>query len=182
MGNSDEAGRLTNRALFNAQEVDALEAVYLWQWQLGRIRRVQSRKDLALDAYRDAAATLAELRRDALAGNPRSRYPLQKDATAVYLELTDLLLSRSGGMQKESELQHMLLEARETMERLKTSELESYFQDDCVAALEATARSIDEVSATSAARWDSSRARNTSFTCTTTWTRCTTCSRAAGCT
>ena len=45
----------------------------------------------------------------------------------------------------------MLLEARQTMEQSKTAELENYFQDDCVAALQATAKSVDEISEKAAA-------------------------------
>lgn len=151
LGRNEDALRLTRRALFSAQEADVLEAVYLWQWQMGRLYRAEERRDLALAAYRDAATTLRQLRRDALAGNPRSRFPLQKDAATVFLELTDLLLARSEGVPNEAESQLLLLEARETMEQLKTAELENYFQDECVAALESTATSIDEVSSTAAA-------------------------------
>jgi CHAT domain-containing protein len=146
----DEALTLSYDASFAAQMVEAEEIQYLWQWQIGRIHREKSQPALALVAYRQAVGTLQRLRHRALNQPGSSHLALQRDASKVFRELTDLLLTQSDKETSRETVEAMLVEARQTMEMFKTAELENYFQDDCVAALQATATSVDEISATAA--------------------------------
>ena len=147
----DEASALTRQALFEAQQAGAPEIVYLWQWQLARLHRASGEVDLALAEYRQARTTLQHLRGELLSGTGAGRRSLYENTGTVYLEFADLLLSQSSGETDEAKAQAMLLEARETMELFKTAEIENYFQDDCVANLQAKAASVDELSGRAAA-------------------------------
>jgi CHAT domain-containing protein len=61
----------------------------------------------------------------------------------VYLELADLLLKYSDSLQGPEKIQSYLTEARETVELLKAAELQDYFQDECVTALQARIARLD---------------------------------------
>ena len=90
--------------------------------------------------------TAARLKRDQPIMTIRVNQANFKDAGTVFLEHADLLLTQSDEQQNEADTQAMLLEARQTMELVKTAEIENYFQDDCVAALQSTATSVDALS------------------------------------
>ncbi|CAH2600051.1 CHAT domain-containing protein [Rhodovastum atsumiense] len=55
----------------------------------------------------------------------------------LYLELTDLLLQEAAGRNGQPQTAPLLLEARTTMEALKTAEVRDYFRDPCLAPLQA---------------------------------------------
>lgn len=65
-----DAQKLTEKALFLAQSIDASDIVYQWQWQLGRIRKQQGDLKGAVPYYREAFQTLRTLRSDLVAINP----------------------------------------------------------------------------------------------------------------
>ncbi len=52
----------------------------------------------------------------------------------LYYGMADLLLKKAGRGDSPAETTKSLIEARDTVEALKTAELEDYFQDECVAA------------------------------------------------
>ena len=56
----------------------------------------------------------------------------------------------SGRLDDPAAARALLIEARSAMEGLKAAELREYFQDECVAALEAQARPVDEVAPSAA--------------------------------
>ncbi len=141
-GRNQEAERLTRQAIFLTG--NAPDMIYLWQWQLGRLRQAQ--KDLrgAIAAYQQAVKHLQTLRRAMVQGGYRT--PLQaKTADSVYYELADLWLQAARRATDDSRRKEALFNARETLELLKAVELENYFQDDCVTALQAKRRNIDDI-------------------------------------
>jgi CHAT domain-containing protein len=150
-GRPDEALALTRRALFLAQAANAPEVLYRWQWQTGRLLARQGQLDPAIQAYQGAVRSLQAIRRDLPAFDPETGRSLFRETVGpVFLELADLLLRRAGGNGGEA-VQADLRAAREVVELLKTAELEDYFQDDCVAQLQARVREIDEIGTRSAA-------------------------------
>jgi tetratricopeptide (TPR) repeat protein len=56
----DEALQLTREAIFAAQQVNAPESLYRWQWQAARLHRKMGNTDEALAAYRRALAISPE--------------------------------------------------------------------------------------------------------------------------
>ena len=140
LGNSAAALDLTRQAASAARRANSMESLYRWEWQAGRLLRQLGDEDAALVAYRVAASTLDRIRPDLAAsgaGNFRSK------ASPVYLGVADLLIRRAERAAKTDAAQADLLEARRTMEALKSAELEDFFQDDCVASLKSKTSGID---------------------------------------
>jgi len=136
----DEAIKLTERATRAAQKVEARESEYLWHWQSGRIYKQQQNLDAAIAAYRLAVETIQSIRTKL---STRSAF---KDVLGpVFLELTDLLLQRPAGLSDKAKIESYLLEARSTMELLKAAELQDYFQDNCVTALQSRTSGLDKL-------------------------------------
>jgi CHAT domain-containing protein len=147
----DRALDYTQRALNTAQQIRALDSLYRWQWQMGRILAAppapsssssDPRTDMArrvppprhtpppIAHYRDAIATLQTLRTDLLA-NPRDRQLDLRDAVdPLYRELIALLVAQP--------TQANLTEAIDTLERLKLIELQNFYGDDCIQILQET--------------------------------------------
>jgi CHAT domain-containing protein/Tfp pilus assembly protein PilF len=136
-----EALDLTRRAAFAAQEIQAPESLYLWQWQTGRLLTAQGDTAGAIAAYRQAVRTLQFIRQDlslTFRGNPAA---FRGAVGAVYVELADLLLQSSTDQPDQEQV--YLGEAQETMELLKAAELQDYFQDECVTALQSRITRVD---------------------------------------
>lgn len=143
-GDYAEALRLTDKALFLAQQVRAPEANYLWTWQQGRLLRTQGESTAAIRAYRRAVVGLQAMRKEFVGGNQRLARGFREDAGTVFLQLADLLLQQSDQTTDSRQRQQLLAEARETVELLKALELQNYFNDDCVAAVHAKIRHLDD--------------------------------------
>ena len=151
-GRHDDALALSRRALFLAQAAEAQEVAYLWQWQIGRLLAAKGDSDNAIAAYRQAVRALRQLRPELIAVTMRSgRSALRSTVEPVYLELADLLLKRAAAQPARTAKQDDLGAARTLIEQFRAAELEDYFQDDCVAELQARVRSIDQLATRTAA-------------------------------
>jgi CHAT domain-containing protein/Tfp pilus assembly protein PilF len=127
-----EALDLTRRAIFAAQQVDAPESLYRWQWQAGRLLHRLGQVDQAIDTYRRAVATLQSIRPELSLGYAHTPTSFRDSIGPVYFELVDLLLQRSRANGPSENIAPNLMEARQTMELFKVAELRDYFHDDCV--------------------------------------------------
>jgi len=87
---------LTQQALFIAQEIQAPEIRYRWEWQLGRLLAKQGDNSGAIASYTAAVETLKSVRRDLLTINPDIQFSFRDQAEPVYRELVDLLLRPQG--------------------------------------------------------------------------------------
>jgi CHAT domain-containing protein len=141
----EEALRYTRSAAFRAQECDAADVQYLWEWQTARILRDGGRSEESLGWYRRALRTLEGIRPDLA----RSGVPFQRFVDPLFRELADLLLRRASGARDDQAAQRDLLEVRSTLEQLKQAEIAEYFRDDCVAQTQGTTQ-LDRVAAKSA--------------------------------
>ena len=151
-GRHDDALALSRRALFLAQAAEAQEVAYLWQWQVGRLLAAKGEVDDAIGAYRQAVRALRQLRPELIAVSARSgRSALRSTVEPVYLELADLLLKRAAARPARTAKQEDLAAARTLIEQFRAAELEDYFQDDCVAQLQARVRPIDQLATRTAA-------------------------------
>ena len=124
-----------------AQRAEAPELLFRWQWETGRLLADGGEVVPAVVSYRRALESLTTVRNDLALGFGNE---LLDDTTAadafrlrvgdLYFELADLLLRQAtdaaaaGDAARE---QALLVEARATVEQLKTAELEDYFQDKC---------------------------------------------------
>ena len=135
----DEALDLTRRAAFAAQQVDAPEAFYQWQWQTGRILRALGQVQPALEAYTRAVHTVQALQTPRRHGPSDPQGAFQETVGALYVERADLLLQQAAAleaqpMRRGPAYEASLREARATIELWKAAELRDYFGDACVAA------------------------------------------------
>jgi len=141
-----EAQKLTEQALTLAQSLDAVDIVYQWQWQLGRLLKQQGQRESALSAYRNAFAALQSLKQDLVAVSDDLQFSFRDRVEPVYRELVDLLL------QPEPQAHHPttahLIEARSVIEALQIAELNNFFKTAC---LEAQQVEIEAVSGTNTA-------------------------------
>jgi len=145
----DEALQYTQQAIVAAQQVDAPEILYRWQWQAGRVLKAQGKPDAAILAYRHSIATLQSVRKDMVAAGSRTSF--RESVGPVFFQLADLLLERSGTLSDPKLVTQDLVDARGIVEGLKGAELQDYFQDDCVTALRARTAGIDRLASNTAA-------------------------------
>ena len=145
-----DATRLTRQAMFAAQETNAPESLYRWQWQLGRIFAALGDLDEAIAMYGQAAVTLQPLRPELSYASDESHASSRGSIRPLYFELADLLLKRAALTEQEKDAERYVLQAREAVELLKAAELREYFRDDCVDALQGRITSLDMVSPTAA--------------------------------
>jgi CHAT domain-containing protein len=143
-GRYADALKLTDTAVFRAQQVYAPELRYRWEWQQGRIYKAQGNNQDAIDAYRRAGTSLQAIRDEFTASNETIAASFREDASPLFLGLADLLLRQSETTTDAAQTQALLKEARETIELLKTTEVQDYFQDDCVAAVRARVKELDD--------------------------------------
>ena len=146
-GRRPEAERLTRRALFLAQQLQAKSPLYLWQWQTGRLLRDEGDRARAIPAFQAAVTSLRAIQVDLSVGggNNPGRVSFRQAAGGVYYELADLLLSRAAADPGQALKQVELAEARDTVEQLKSAELQNYFQDRCEHLLEARKKGIESL-------------------------------------
>lgn len=140
---SDDAAILFDQAAFLAQAADAPELVYRWQWQAGSLTAKAGDTDRAIDYYRSAANALDQLRPTLI--EARTPAASSFDLRTPYVELADLLLRRAAGSADAANKKRDLKEARDTIERYRTTELTDYFQDECVTDLLASVEAVDNL-------------------------------------
>ena len=145
---SDEARLLTQQAIFLAQQIAAADLLYLWYWQSGRLHRDKGDLDTAIAAYRQAVYSLQQIRNTLLSGRIGGS-TFRETVGPLFLELADLLLQRATRLDGTS-AESLLVDARATVEQLKTAELQDYFLDDCVAVAQANATGLDRLAANTA--------------------------------
>ncbi|NET66695.1 MAG: CHAT domain-containing protein [Moorea sp. SIO1G6] len=133
-----ESQDLTQQALKLAQEINAPDISYRWQWQLGRISTGLGEEENAIAAYTEAVNTLKSLRSDLVAVNQQVRFTFRESVEPVYREFVQLLLQSDRNEANPDNLE----KAREIIESLQLAELDNYFRSAC---LNATPVVIDQV-------------------------------------
>ena len=127
----DDARELTEQGLLLAQAIDAGDIAYQWQWQLGRILKVQGERESAIAAYSQSVKTLQSLRGDLVAISSEVQFNFRETVEPVYRQLVALLLEPSltkDGAASRAEI----IKARETIELLQLAELDNFFRDACL--------------------------------------------------
>ncbi|MBW4637640.1 MAG: CHAT domain-containing protein [Gloeocapsa sp. UFS-A4-WI-NPMV-4B04] len=117
--NLDYAQNLTQQALTLAQAIKATDITYLWQWQLGYLKRIQGDNEGAISAYTQAVDSLHSIRSDLSAASRNIQFSFTERVEPVYRQLVDLLLQSDGATQKN------LKQARDVVEALQVAELEN---------------------------------------------------------
>ena len=149
----EEALSYTRQAVFAAQKIQAPDILYLWQWQTARILKAQKNINGAISAYKRSLQNIDAVKKDLAEechSNIRNRQSYIQTVGPIYFGLADLLLQRSAVEEDLDLLRQDLLLARDTIERLKTVEIQDYFQDDCVTAYLSQSLGLDELAVNTA--------------------------------
>ncbi|MEB3193372.1 MAG: CHAT domain-containing protein [Snowella sp.] len=128
--NLKESQQLTEQALQQLATFNSPELSYLWQWQLGRLHRLNHQTEAAIAAYTLAFQNLQSLRQDLVATNPDIQFTFRDGVEPVYRELVDLLLQPSPNRGEIS--QANLKKARNVIEALQLAEINNFFQEACL--------------------------------------------------
>jgi CHAT domain-containing protein len=137
-GQLQEAQQMTRQALFLAQEHDALDIAYRWQWQLGRLMKAEAdTTDAAknsetykgaIAAYKGAIDTLKSIRSDLITITAEKQLSFRDSIEPIYRELITLLLQSQATTPDGENLKT----ARETIESLQLAELDNFFREACL--------------------------------------------------
>lgn len=114
----------TRAAVLAAQRAMALDSLYRWQWQAGRIYRQQGAKTKAIEAYTQAIASLQSIRGDIASASKDLQFDVRDEVEPVYRQLISLLL--------DNEREVNVPKALEVAELLKLTELQNFFEDECL--------------------------------------------------
>jgi len=141
----DDAMHLTQVAIFYAQQQDARDILYRWQWQKGRLFRKMGQYEQAISDYRHAVRNLQSIRYTASFGVQSGPISFQNSVRPVYYELTELLIDKAESTIASEDRFQILEEARNTVEQFKTAEMKDYFQDECVTELQSKATGLEGI-------------------------------------
>ena len=136
-GNLVGAAQLTNQAQWAASNaLESGDSLYLWQWQMGRIQRLQQAWEKALAAYAQAIDTLAGVRTDILTADRELQFDFRDTVEPVYRQYIELQLEvlPTGAASKQVRpiQDARIWEILRTADSLKLAELQNFFGDDCV--------------------------------------------------
>ncbi|KST66307.1 CHAT domain-containing protein [Mastigocoleus testarum] len=121
-----EAEKLTEKALFIAQTIHALDITYQWEWQMGLLLQQNGKTQDAIAHYKNAIETLQGLRKDLISINTDIQFSFTQSVEPVYRELLELLLQ-----EKVPNSENLKL-ARNTIESLQLAELDDFFRSACL--------------------------------------------------
>jgi CHAT domain-containing protein len=136
------AKKNTQSALVIAQEINASDISYQWQWQMGRLLQAENATQEAITYYTGALKNISDLRSDLVALNPEVQFSFRESVEPVYRQLVDLLLrsdmhseNASGNSVRyrlsQQPSRDNLIQARQVMEALQLAELDNFFGDAC---------------------------------------------------
>lgn len=126
-GEPDEALRFTRRAVAIAQRLGESDSLYRFEWQLGRLLRASGDRAEAERIYSQAVASLARLG-PSLAMSDRR---FERDISPLYREYADVRLAGTAGLSAEAR-RSTLTEVQSVLERFRLSEVQNYFENQCV--------------------------------------------------
>ena len=131
-GETGQALALTRQAIFYGQSLNSPELLYQWHWQLGRILKAQGDRPAAIQSFRMAVRTMQVMRRSIKPDSAVAALSFTARVEPVFLALTDMLLQESEQAVSAGEKATLLAEVLETVEKLRTAELQDYFKDSCL--------------------------------------------------
>ncbi len=127
---SEDALIHIRQAVDIAQRIDAKDLLLKWEWQRGRILKIQTNQDGAIAAYRRAVAHIEAIRQDIPVDYHKGHSSFRETLEPVYLGLADLLLQQVDQL-SAPRASKVLKEVRQTIELIKKTELEDYFHNRC---------------------------------------------------
>jgi CHAT domain-containing protein len=127
-----DALKMTRKAIFSAQLLDDHQSLLEFNWQAGRIFNALKLPNEAIRSYRAAVKQSEAITTDISSCGESAALSFRKILRPMLMELVDTLLRKADSTLDVKEAQSDLLEARETAEVQKNSDMQDYFQDNCV--------------------------------------------------
>jgi CHAT domain-containing protein len=122
----------TRNAQLAAQQVNASDSLYRWQWQSGRILKALGEKEKSVAAYQQAITTLQSIRSDIVVASRELQSNFRDSVEPVYREVIGQLLDKAKAEPKSELKTANLRQTLQILELLKLAELQNYFGDECV--------------------------------------------------
>jgi CHAT domain-containing protein len=135
-GHPEEAELHLRQALFFADQADAPELSARWHAATGRLREAARDPERAKLEYGRALEAMKPIRAALVFGHRGFPETFQDTVQSTYLRLATLLLQDAAKAASPAATQPILKEIRDTLEGLRGAELQDYFQDECVTALQ----------------------------------------------
>ncbi len=126
----------TEIAQVTAAQAQAPDSLYQWNWQAGRIFKAQGNIKQATAAYENALASLQSVRREYAQAKSELLIDFQTEIEPVYRQYLELLLAANPSSPS-------LQRALEVKQLLQLSELENFFQDDCLTIESSTTSELE---------------------------------------
>lgn len=125
-GQTIEAQRFTEQAIFFLEGLQAPEVKYRLEWQLGRILAQQGKRKEAIGSYESAISTLGRVRGNLINTNTDTQFTFRDNIEPIYRELVELLLvvDSSGISPSNSSLERAI----ELIDELQLAELENFLR------------------------------------------------------
>lgn len=130
-----EALEYTRKATFAAQQVNAPESLYRWQWQTARLLRAEGKEDESLAAYQRAVTLLKPIHYEYSTGYQGRHHSYYESVAPLFTEYEDVLLRKAAAAKTPEQNEQLLVKVKETIEVSRAAELQDYFQDECVATV-----------------------------------------------
>ena len=132
------------------QGLDAKDLLLKLEWQRGRLLRKLGNNNAAITAYRLSVNHIQAIRGDIPVDYQNGRSSFRETLQPVYTGLADLLIQQADQASDDRAQQALLREARNTIERVKQTELEDYFENRCTLQT-IPEQAIDNIAANTAA-------------------------------
>ena len=120
-----EAKSWTRTARAASAAARAPESLYRWHWQMGRILTQTGQIESAISSYRSSITALQAIRSDLVQARNDLTFNFQENIEPIYRQLLQLLLSQNVSAASFDDI-------LQTRDLLQLSELENFFQDDCL--------------------------------------------------
>ena len=140
----EEALNLNDQAIQSAKTLDAHDLLLELYWRQGRLLRSLNRQPEALTAFGKAVESIEAIRLDIPVEYENGRSSFRETLEPVYLSLADLLLEQAK-RQTGDDKNQSLRQARDTVERIKLSELEDFLGGRC--ALQQIKKELESIEA-----------------------------------
>lgn len=128
-----EAISLTQRAILDAQSINDHYLLMLWEWQLARLYKLKMDRSRSIASYRRSVYHLELIRQDIPVTYDDGKSSFRETLSPIYFGLADQLLQEATFIENKAQnnIQKLLREARNTIEKIKISEIQDYLNSKC---------------------------------------------------
>lgn len=127
-----DALRWLDKAIFDAQQVNATDLLMQWELQSGKLLHASGDINAALQAYQHAVKHLADVRYSLPMTLHNGHSSIKEFIDPIYRGLADSLLLQASKASSNEEKQRLLKQAIDAMEAIKQAELDDFFNERCL--------------------------------------------------